>query len=180
MQTSKNKWKYLDYPGDKLVSATYTEYTDKDNFPNYIDTMPPEMYIDAPDIVGLTSDNFFGIRGRCIMSGVYDFFVPVFEWLEYYLRTEPKKIRVEFWLKYYNTAASYILLKILLGFEKYQIENKNAKVNVCWYFRNEDDDMKKNGIFYQSQLEAIKLSLIPYDDSSYYQDMTKIFNVKPD
>lgn len=175
MDSSKNQWKYFYHPGGEFFFSQREKYINQDKFPNLFESGSE----DELNIIGLVSDNFFGIRGRSLPSDAHDWFMPILEWLEYYLRTKPEKIRVEFWLEYYNTASSNMLFRILSGFEKYQIKHKNIQLNVYWYFPEDDEDMQEGGEGFQSELKSLNFNVIPYDDSSHYEDMQKIFNIEP-
>lgn len=171
MESSENKKKNFRFIQDNsyfynIIDTSINELSDI--------TIKPTST--SPAIIAHNSDNFFGIMGVSIMYEQKDFYLPIFQWLENYLRTEPQEFKVEFWLDYHNSIASVIFLEMLQGFERYKIKYKNTKVIVNWYFYEEDEDTKKLGEFYQTNLKEAKLNLISYEwDSDFYNNMRTIF-----
>lgn len=85
----------------------------------------------------------FEMKGRSIPEDVTGFYLPVMQWFNFTVQRKPPFMRVAFLLEYFNTHSSRILLEILRKLEKMQ--EAGSKVEVDWYFEEEDDEMKDFG-----------------------------------
>lgn len=124
----------------------------------------------VPTFNGSMSDDFIQFKGECYNSFNLEFFTTIFLWLDYYLvNIIPKKIRVEFWLTYFNTSASKRFLEFFKTLELYKIKTAND-IKVYWYFEEEDIDSLESGQEFQKELildfEIIELSKEQYKKMS--------------
>lgn len=101
------------------------------------------------------------IRGRSIPENSFDFFDPVFEWINQYIENPNSQTQLQFYVEYFNTASSKCILDILRIFEKVHLENKSS-VNVTWHFEEEDEDMEYAGEDFKAVIE-IPFKVQPVD-----------------
>jgi len=91
---------------------------------------------------GITLDaekGIFRIVGRACPEDAFTFYAPVIEWLEDYVENPNDETIFEFYLTYYNTASSKVILRIMQILEK--IQEKDKKVEIHWYHHPDDEDM---------------------------------------
>jgi len=113
----------------------------------------PEVYFDA-------QKHQLHISGESYHEYTVEFYQPVFEWLEQYLKDGGKHITMEFKMSYFNTSTSRRFLEILHLLEEYQLNN-NGKVTINWFYEEDDMDMLETGEEYEVEVE-IPFNLIPY------------------
>jgi hypothetical protein len=82
------------------------------------------------------------ISGESYMENTYDYYEPVFRWLEDYLQDIGRKIKFVCKLVYYNTGTSgclYTIMEVLKEFE-----HRGGKVEIYWYCNENDIDMQED------------------------------------
>lgn len=100
------------------------------------------------------------ISGESYHEYTIEFFQPVFDWLEEFLKEGGKTITFNFKMSYFNTSSSRRFLEILTMLEKYQNE-KSGKVTVNWYYEDNDVDMLESGEEYADDVN-LPFNLIPF------------------
>jgi hypothetical protein len=84
------------------------------------------------------------IKGVSIPEDTEEFYLPLLEAIEKYIKTEnPKQITVSFKLIYVNTSTSAVLGKMIKILEP--LEGDEREVFINWYYESEDEDMKDLG-----------------------------------
>lgn len=97
------------------------------------------------------------IEGESYHEFTMEFFQPMFDWINEYLKTEGKTITMNFKMSYFNTSSSRRFLEILEKLDSYQ-----GKVVVNWYYEENDIDMLESGEEYAEDVETLVFNLIPY------------------
>lgn len=88
------------------------------------------------------------IKGRSIPENSIEFYKPLIDWLEEYAAQEKNQTSVNVQLEYFNTSSSKCILDI---FKKLEVLfKKGQKVEVNWYYDEDDEDMFEAGEDYQS------------------------------
>lgn len=115
------------------------------------------------------------IAGESYHEYTTEFYQPVFDWLEAYLKecgkdagAPGKEIQMNFKMTYFNTSSSRRFIEILTMLEDYQKEQseKDASspdtnfVIVNWYYEENDVDMQESGEEYEEDVD-LKFELIP-------------------
>lgn len=109
----------------------------------------------TPDTQGKTplidfkSNGELTIAGRSIVENVYDHYEPVLEWINNPNHSFPSEMKLTVKLEYFNTRSSKMLLNIFKSLESIHLRGK-TKVNVTWYYGEDDRDMQEAGNDYQS------------------------------
>ena len=116
-----------------------------DNFHIKPSTYIPRIDFDA-------SSNVLEIAGESYHEYTTEFYQPVFEWLENFLKEEGKTIVMNFKMTYFNTSSSRRFIEILTMLEDYQ-KDKSGNVTVNWYFEENDVDMEESGEEYAEDVD---------------------------
>ncbi|MGQ1786735.1 MULTISPECIES: DUF1987 domain-containing protein [unclassified Saccharicrinis] len=88
------------------------------------------------------------IKGRSIPENSIEFYKPLIDWLEEYGSVGKDETAVNVQLEYFNTSSSKCILDI---FKKLEVLfKKGQKVEVNWYYEEDDEDMFEAGEDYQS------------------------------
>lgn len=84
------------------------------------------------------------ISGRSIPENSFDFFDPIFAWLNQYVNEPQPLTELNLYIEYFNTASSKCLLDIFRLLEGLG-SNDQYKVAINWYYEEEDEDMEYAG-----------------------------------
>lgn len=88
------------------------------------------------------------IKGRSIPENSIEFYKPLVDWLDEYATVAKDVTEVNIQLEYFNTSSSKCILDV---FKKLENVNKSAnKVEINWYYEEDDEDMLEAGEDYQS------------------------------
>lgn len=90
------------------------------------------------------------IKGRSIPENSIKFYKPLIDWFDSYSEGGMKDTRVNIQLEYFNTSSSKCLLDILKRIE--MMYRKGWRIEIYWYYDEDDEDMYEAGEDYQSIL----------------------------
>jgi len=110
---------------------------------------------DTPDITLDGQNGNLEITGRALTDDARKSFKPVLDWLKEYAKSPQPNTQLSFKLEYLNTDSSKLILDILTILEQVP----GAKV--CWYFKDEDEDMEETGE------ELAELVKVPFEFRTY-------------
>jgi hypothetical protein len=108
----------------------------------------------------LDADNgMIKVEGRSIPENVIDFYQPILNWIDSYLKEPKDKTEVHFKLEYFNTSSSKRLFDIMKKVENIaSLENKTAVIN--WYYEEDDEDIYFAGNDYKALITRTDFNLI--------------------
>ncbi|MBC7412286.1 MAG: DUF1987 family protein, partial [Bacteroidia bacterium] len=95
-----------------------------------------------PRVVLNAEKGYALFQGNSFASNAYEFYVPIFNWLETYTQLPKPTTILEFKLEYINSSSSKSISKIL-SIIKTLLDNSDVKVK--WYYKIDDDDIKEMG-----------------------------------
>ena len=88
------------------------------------------------------------IKGRSIPENSVEFYKPIIDWLEKFGDELAEETGVNIQLEYFNTSSSKCILDIFKRLEL--IHKKGNRVEINWYYEEDDEDMFEAGEDYQS------------------------------
>jgi hypothetical protein len=83
----------------------------------------------------------FLMSGRSIPENSIEFYKPLLEWLDEYIKKPCAKTEFDIKLEYFNTSSSKCLVEIFRRLEKI----KGAEVVINWFYEEDDEDMQESG-----------------------------------
>ncbi|GAB4112588.1 MAG: DUF1987 domain-containing protein [Thermoflexibacter sp.] len=83
----------------------------------------------------------FLMSGRSIPENSIEFYRPLFEWLDDYVKSPSDKTIFDIKLEYFNTSSSKCLVEIFRRLER--IDNNSVVIN--WFYEEDDEDMQESG-----------------------------------
>ncbi len=95
---------------------------------------------DTPEVILDSEKNTYRIANRSLPENAFDFYKPIYEWLEKEVFTVEANIEFHFQLDYFNTASAKQIGKIFNLLE--QVKNKLV---VVWHYYSDDLDMYESG-----------------------------------
>lgn len=125
------------------------------------------LYYKAKDLMpGILLDRETGkfqISGISCPIDPFEFYKPVFEWFDEYIKNPLKNTVLDLNMTYFNTASAKFLLRIMTNLNK--LSSKDNKVKVRWYYSETDHDMKEEGVEFKNIL-SLDFELIPIKSKS--------------
>jgi hypothetical protein len=113
----------------------------------------PEVNFDPEkDLLELSGDSYH--------EYTYEFFDPIFKWIEEYLSKDGRNVMLNFRMTYFNTASSKCFFDIIEMMQAYH-ESSKGVVTINWYYQRHDEDMLETGEDY-IQDSGWEINLIPY------------------
>jgi len=97
---------------------------------------------DRPEIELSPIENKFIISGRSIPENAYDFYQPVIDWLDDYIKSPNSLTVFEFKFEHLNTHSTQQIMKILQRLKKLA---ELSKTKIKWYYYKDDNDMLELG-----------------------------------
>ena len=127
-------------------------------------TFPETFYLEAtestPKIKLDKENSIIEMSGRSLPENVKEFYNPVINWLEEYIKAPNDKTKIVLNFEYFNTASSKMIMDILEKVKKIQEQGK--EIDVDWYYIEEDDDMLEAGEDY-SEITDVPFNFISYE-----------------
>lgn len=115
---------------------------------------------DTPGIILDKENNKFEFTGKSLPEDVSEFYNPILDWITEYSQSPNAESNLIFRMEYFNSASSKQILDILTLFEG--INQNGSKINVKWYFQEDDEDMEEAGESYEEIIE-LPVELISYE-----------------
>jgi len=115
----------------------------------------------TPKVVFEPEKNIFEFSGSSHPENPAKFFNPILTWVEEYAKKPNKETNISFKLDYFNSSTAKYLLNIIWAFEKIIKANPDNKVNILWYYKEEDLDAYASGERY-GQLTTVPVQLIKF------------------
>jgi hypothetical protein len=113
----------------------------------------------TPKILLPSKDAEGWIEGNCYPENAFAFFEPVLAWLRNYRKDGGVRMTLNIKLDYFNTSSSKCLLDLFQILQEANAEG--ARMRVCWYYCQDDPDMRENG---EEFAHGLKL---PFDIKGY-------------
>jgi hypothetical protein len=98
---------------------------------------------DTPSVYFDKAAGIFEIAGISLPANVLDFFNPVLEWIERYIKDPNENTVLTLRMEYLNTSSAKVMNIIIHKFETILLTGK--KVKVCWYYAPNEMEMKEMG-----------------------------------
>lgn len=114
----------------------------------------PEIILDPTGIIKMT--------GRLIPENAIEFFNPIDEWINEYFSNDPDITCFEICFEYINSEGIRHLLDLFHKIIHIHLKNNKKKLKIDWYYKDDDEDMFEQGLFFSSVLN-IPFNLIKID-----------------
>lgn len=91
------------------------------------------------------------IKGVSLPTNAIEFYTPLFQFIEEYLKKPQERTDIVFHFDYFNTSSSKILLQLLIRFESLLDMGKEVSLN--WLYEEDDIDMLDAGKMYEASIK---------------------------
>ena len=102
---------------------------------------------ETPGVILNKNNSKFEIQGKSFPEEARRFFQPIIDWLKKYAEEPNEVTEFKVNMEYYNTASSKMILEILKIIK--QLHKKGFKVEIHWYYPEDDEDMLEAGEDYE-------------------------------
>lgn len=106
----------------------------------------------TPEVTLNAQQGVISLKGCSMPANVNQFYSPVLDSLNQYIRKPAPRTRVVFDLEYINSSSAQLILAIL--FKLKELLDKGHKLTVEWHYMFEDEDIYETGKSY-SELSGI-------------------------
>jgi hypothetical protein len=100
-----------------------------------------EATVDTPGIIFDPQNNHFELQGKSYPEDTREFYGPILEWMDRYVKAPNPETTLIIKLKYFNSSSYKPLFDILTKLETI----KDQKVSIQWHYKFGDTDMKESG-----------------------------------
>jgi len=84
------------------------------------------------------------LAGRSIPENSIEFYKPLYDWIDQYMKQPRANTLFEVKLEYFNTSSSKCLVEVFRRLE--EIQEKGFEVSVDWFYEEDDEDMLESGM----------------------------------
>ncbi len=116
----------------------------------------------SPEIIFNPKENIFKISGRSLVEDPGKFYMPVYDWLEEYIKNPCKITDFKFDLEYFNSSSARQVMKLIMLLE--ELQEKGSSVNIKWLYEEGDDMSRERGE------EIAAVSKLQFDIEEYPAD----------
>lgn len=104
--------------------------------------------------------NVFEIGGRSFVKYSRQIYYEVLDWLNEYVKDPNEKTIASFKFEFYDTSSAKMILEILRKLDNLH-NQKGSKVEIHWYFPEDDDDIEEAGEIYANLID-VPVRVIPF------------------
>jgi len=113
----------------------------------------------SPRISFDVEHNQFAISGESYLEHAHEFYEPVINWLEKYLKINQSPLTFQFQLTYFNTPSSAIIFMILKILEEYQ-QMQLIPIKVTWLISPDNEELLEEGEMFQEDFPALSFEFV--------------------
>jgi hypothetical protein len=121
-----------------------------------------EGTVKTPSIVMDGDDGIMTIEGRSNPENAREFFQPVMEWLDEYLKNPAEKTDLRINLEHFNTSSSKYLMEVLRKI-RYLADNDHL-FNVTWMYEEDDLEMLDTAEAYE-MMTGLRFEKVSYPEA---------------
>ncbi|MBN1115813.1 MAG: DUF1987 domain-containing protein [Bacteroidales bacterium] len=112
---------------------------------------------DTPEVNFNKEENIFEISGKILPENEAEFFEPIYQWFDNYIKDPNSSTTLKLKIDYFNSASHKAINELLEILCKINSEN----VKVEWHYIKDDDDMLESGNDY-AELTGLNFVYKPY------------------
>ncbi len=105
---------------------------------------------DTPYVLLDAKNNLFQITGNSLPENSAQFFNPIFDWIEEYLKSPNNSTHLICNLEYFNSSSAKMIYQLFVEIEK--IKEAGKEIRISWYYESEDKLIEEKGLEYKSIL----------------------------
>ena len=137
------------------------------------------FFLEAEDILpGIELNQETGIlkfHGKSCPANAHEFFAPVFEWIDNYIKNPAKNTILEIYLSYFNTVSAKIIMTIMKMMEN--LAESGKKVVIKWVYNENDEILLEAGEDFEKIINVkFEFISVQNDDSTEGDRIDKLID----
>ena len=113
----------------------------------------------TPTIITDSGQGLVEIAGRSNPENSVEFYKPLMDWVDEYVKAPGQKTTVNIKLEHFNTSSSKMILDVFKRLEP--VLDAKREIIVNWYYEEDDEELLEAGETYESMSE-LPFLMIPY------------------
>jgi len=113
----------------------------------------------TPAIITDSDQGLVEIAGRSNPENSVEFYKPLMDWVDEYVKEPGQKTTVNIKLEHFNTSSSKMILDVFKRLEP--VLDAKLEIIVNWYYEDDDEELLEAGETYESMSE-LPFLMIPY------------------
>jgi hypothetical protein len=126
-----------------------------------------------PGVILDRDNGEFQIYGKSCPSDAFEFYDPIFDWLDEYSSNPLKNTVFDLKLTYFNTVSAKFLLRLMTKLEDLNVSGNDVKIR--WFYDECDDDLEEAGEEFENIVD-IDFELVPMKDCNSENDKDQFFD----
>lgn len=121
-----------------------------------------EGSLTTPNIVFDPFQGLMELKGKSIPENSFEFYEPLYEWINEYAKNPQPATKVELSMEYFNTSSSKEFIRF---FQKLQeLHNTGlTEVKITWYYESDDEEMMEMGESLEREID-LPVEIIAIDE----------------
>ncbi len=111
-----------------------------------------EQFAKTPFIDFDAQTGIFELKGRSLPENSVQFYMPLFEWLDNYIKNPAPKTVFNVQLDYFNSNSAKCVFDIFKKLEQISKQGESVAI-INWLYRDHDEDMLETGENFKSFIE---------------------------
>lgn len=119
----------------------------------------------TPRVLIDSSKGLFAITGKSVPESSVNFYYPLIKQITEIFKDKKGTLRLDIALEYFNTSSSKCVFDLLKAFQR--LSKSGIKLDIKWYYEQDDPDMKETGEDYEDLLN-LSFEYIPVPLDYFY------------
>ncbi len=114
----------------------------------------------TPDVILDPDAALLEFKGKSYPENTFNFYKPILEWIDTYVKKPPKLLHINIKLTYFNSATTQILFDLFDLIQEYA--PKNSKIS--WYYNPENPNAYEDYEDFSEEFSELDFEAIAYDE----------------
>ena len=103
------------------------------------------------------------LSGRSIPQNSRQLYKVCFDWVEQYIQSPADETLIDLYFEYIDTSSTRCVVEILTSLGSIAAIDNTKRVEVNWYYENDDSDSYDMGLYIQTHLQ-VPVNIIPMQE----------------
>lgn len=121
-----------------------------------------EGSLTTPSVLLDPENGVIELKGKSIPENSFEFYQPLYDWLQDYSKNPKKVTKVFLSMEYFNTSSSKEFMKFFKKLEELH-DSGNSKIDVQWFYESDDEEMMEMGESLKREIN-IPIEIVSIDE----------------
>ena len=112
----------------------------------------------------ILEDGYIRLSGRSIPQNSIQLYKPCFDWVGQYIEAPAQNTQIDLFFEYIDTSSVRCIVDILTMLADIP-KSSDKKIEINWYYENDDDDAYDLGGYIKAQLK-VPFNIIPVEEGT--------------